>query len=45
MQRKQKDLVSIGEVIGGLGGSLKELRDPPEGALRAYRSQNSLSPA
>ena len=44
MQRRRGELVPIGEVGGGLGGSLKELQDSPEGALRAYTSQNGLVP-
>ena len=44
MQRKRNGLVPVGEVFGGLGGSLKELQDSPEGAVRAYTSQNGLVP-
>ena len=44
MERKRGGLVPIGEAFSGLGGSLKELQDSPEGALRAYTSQNGLVP-
>ena len=44
MERKRNGLVPVGEVFGGLGGSMKELQDSPEGALRAYTSQNGLVP-
>ena len=42
MQRQRGGSVPVGEAFTGLGGPLKELRPPPEGSLRAYRSQNRL---